>query len=169
MNKKVLASLGLAVALVATSMPAFAYGNSTAKVNETAEISANVEKEACTVYAEVGSQFTVTIPKTITLSGELKSGEYTVSCVGDIAGDEYVLVKPDASFEMEQDGKDNVTATITQATTMFRGDNYVDDLVDGEAKMATGATGSIDAQGLTAGAWNGTFNFEIALEQDATN
>lgn len=169
MNKKVLASLGLAVAVVATSMPVMAYTTSTASVDETKDITANVESESCTVHAEVGSQFTVTIPKKITLGGESKSGSYTVTCTGNIAGDEYVLVKPDETFAMSQSGKKDVTATVTQATTMFRGDNYVKDLVDGEAKMASGANGSISAQDLTAGSWNGTFNFEIELTQDAAN
>ena len=35
--------------------------------------------------------------------------------------------------------------------------------------MATGATGSIAASGLTSGGWNGTFNFTIALNQDSAD
>ena len=67
---------------------------------------------------------------------------------------------------MTQKGKADVTATVTQETTKFRADNYTTELVAGEAKMATGATGSITANGITSGSWNGTFNFAIALNED---
>lgn len=78
---------------------------------------------------------------------------------------------------MKQTGKADVTASITQAKTMFRGYNYNVELAATEVKMGDGAEqaseiidGSISAQDLTAGAWNGTFNFNIALEEDtATN
>ena len=60
---------------------------------------------------------------------------------------------------------------MTQGTTKFRADNYTTELEEGEAKMemATGATGSIAASGLTSGGWNGTFNFAIALNQDSAD
>ena len=115
---------------------------------------------------KVGSTFTVTIPKKITLSGETKAGTYNVTCNGDIAGTEFISVAPAASFDMTQKGKADVTATVTQETTKFRADNYTTELIAGEAKMATGATGSITADGITSGSWNGTFNFAIALNED---
>ena len=167
MKKKVLASLSLAAAMVATTMPAMAYTNSVGAVNETQEVSENKEAE-CEVYAEIGSTFTVTIPKKITLAGATKTGAYTVACTGDIAGDEYVSVVPDASFDMIQTGKTNVTASVTQETQNFRGNNYTGSVGTGEAKMEDGATGSISAAGLTAGAWKGTFNFTISLKQSGT-
>lgn len=185
MRKKVLASLSLAAAMIATTMPAMAAtpvegghdftqheGSTTeADVCMKQTVSSEDENKAaeCEVYAEIGSTFTVTIPKKITLSGTDKTGSYTVSCTGDIAGDEYVSVVPDGSFAMKQGGKDDVTATVTQATQSFRGDNYTKSLADGEAFMATGATGSISAKDLTAGAWKGTFNFAIALNQDSAS
>lgn len=162
MRKKFLSLALASVVLAGAVAPANAYTNSTGAVNETQDVSDNSTKE-CEVYAEVGSSYTVTIPKKITLDGAEKKGEYTVSCTGDIAGDEYVSVTPDATFAMSQDGKADVTASITQATTKFRGDNYTGSLVEGEALMESGAAGAIDAQGLTAGAWNGTFNFAINL------
>lgn len=178
MKKKVLASLGLVMAMVATTMPAMAYtqidkvqydenGNSVGEVHQTQEIESN-ESASCEVYAKVGSTFKVTIPKSITLSGETKTGEYKVACEGNIAGNEYITVAPDKNFAMTQTGKEAVTATVTQATTNFRDNNYATELVTGEAKMETGAEGSIDAQGLSAGAWNGVFNFAIALNTDPT-
>lgn len=181
MRKKAFASLALAGLMLAGSvMPASAAtivegghdftghqgkGTTTAEVCQQQEIDSD-EKASCDVYAEIGSQFTVTIPKKLTLDGSTKTGSYTVSCSGDIAGTEYVSVTPDESFAMKQTGKANVTASITQETTKFRGDNYTGSLVAGEDYMTKGATGSISAQDLTAGAWNGTFNFAVKLNTD---
>ena len=166
--KKIVSLAAVATMAAVCALPTFAYTNSTEAVNETQNISAN-ETAQTSVYAEVGSTFTVTIPKKITLSGETKSGTYNVTCTGDIAGDEFISVAPAASFDMTQKGKEDVTATVTQETTKFRADNYTTELEEGEAKMATGATGSIAASGLTSGGWNGTFNFTIALNQDSAD
>lgn len=182
MKKKVLASLSLAAAMVATTMPAMAatdvagghdsfethYGKVTTAETCKEQTVSDDETASCEVYAEIGSTFTVTIPKKITLSGSTRSGSYTVSCSGDIAGNEYVSVVPDASFDMIQTGKTNVTASVTQETQSFRGNNYTGSVGTGEAKMEDGATGSISAAGLTAGAWKGTFNFTISLKQSGT-
>ena len=163
--KKIVSFAAVAAMAAVCALPTFAYTNSTEAVNETQTISAN-ETAQTSVYAEVGSTFTVTIPKKITLSGETKSGAYNVTCTGDIAGDEVVAVEPDSSFNMVQAGQADVTAAVTQETTKLRADNYTTELVAGEAKMATGATGSIAAADLTAGAWDGNFNFAIALNQE---
>ena len=156
MRKMKLASLALAgLMLAGTMMPAMAYENSTANVDATAEITAPVDAEECEVYAEVGSDFTVTIPKKITLDGATKTGSYTVSCTGNIAGDEYVSVTPA-----------DVTASVTQETTKFRDNLFTGTKGAGEALMSEGASATIDAAGLTAGEWNGIFNFAINLNQD---
>ena len=160
--KKIVSLAAVATMAAVCALPTFAYTNSTETVNETQNISAN-ETAQTSVYAEVGSTFTVTIPKKITLSGETKSGTYNVTCT------EFISVTPAASFDMTQKGKADVTATVTQETTKFRADNYTTELIAGEAKMATGATGSITASGLTSGGWNGTFNFTIALNQDSAD
>ena len=160
--KKIVSLAAVATMAAVCALPTFAYTNSTESVNETQNISAN-ETAQTSVYAEVGSTFTVTIPKKITLSGETKSGTYNVTCTGDIAGTEFISVTPAASFDMTQKGKADVTATVTQETTKFRADNYTTELIAGEAKMATG---SITANGITSGSWNGTFNFAIALNED---
>ena len=51
------------------------------------------------LYAKwVPERFSVTIPKRITLSGETKSGTYTVTCTGAIGDSRYISVVPDSSF-----------------------------------------------------------------------
>lgn len=185
MNKRSLA-MGLALAMACSAVVpamAYTYKNSEGKVVSTQDFTDNQEAANCTVYAEVGSSFKVTIPKHIIMDGSTKTGEYKINVTGDIAGDQFVKVVPASSFEMIQPGKDNVTTTIKQETTMFRGANYVPD-VDGTTtvKMADApnaesedpaeATGYLYADGdaengserLTAGAWNGNFDFAISLE-----
>lgn len=171
MKNKII-SLGLLATLICTSMPVYGYTDSVGTVDETQTIQSN-EAAQCEIYAEVGSEFTVTIPKQITLDGESKTGTYTISCKGDIAGDEYVSVIPDASFTMSQQGKADATANITQAKRQFRTNRYGAALLDTEVLMndASGAngttiSGTIEASALTAGAWNGVFNFTIALTQE---
>ena len=96
MNKKHI-SLMLAALMCFTSIiPSFAYdydidekGNSVEEVEYQ-----NTEDEDYTnvtnVFAEIGSEYKVTIPKTIVLSGVTKSADYYVKVEGDIAGYETV-------------------------------------------------------------------------------
>lgn len=67
---------------------------------------------------------------------------------------------------MKQAGKADVTASVTQETTKFRDNLFTGTKGAGEALMSEGASATIDAAGLTAGEWNGIFNFAINLNQD---
>lgn len=112
-------------------------------------------KPTCNVYATLPSSFTVIIPKTVILEGATNgSGSYTVRVTGDIAGNESVVVKPDATVTMKQEGKDDVTAAISQ--------NSVWDY-SGLVAPSNAHVGTITASGLTAGSWVGTFNFDISI------
>lgn len=108
-------------------------------------------------------RFTVTIPKRITLSGETKSGTYNITCTGNIKDYRYVSVIPDSSFTMTQKGKENITATTVQQITKFRAEDYTGSLGDNETEMGTDIEGVIEASSLSAGSWNGVFNFKINL------
>ena len=160
--------MGLAVlALAGGTVPAYA-ATGTTGTNSTPAVTTTEAKEganAVNVYAEIGESYTVTIPKTITLDGTTKSGSYTVNVVGDIEGSKSVSVVPDASFKMSQTGKDDVTASITQAKNKFYTANSTHQLEATEENFGKDVTGTITASALTAGAWNGTFNFNIALNE----
>ena len=108
-------------------------------------------------------RFTITIPKRITLSGETKSGTYTVTCTGNIKDYRYVSVIPDSSFTITQKGKESITATTVQQITKFRAEDYTGSLEADETEMGTDIEGTINTPDLTAGSWNGTFNFKINL------
>lgn len=171
MRKAILSKVAGATATVmmATSLfvPTFAdshYTDSTQSI-ETEKKSSDGVKE-CKVYAEVGSTFEVIVPKEITLNGTSKEVSYQISCKGDIAGDEYVKVAPASTITMKQTSKPDVSASVEQNITMFRDNLYTPTLKAGEALMSSGGSGSITAHTLSAGSWEGAFNFDIALMQD---
>ena len=119
----------------------------------------NQTDKTTTVYAEIGSEFKVTIPKKIVLSGTTKSGTYTVTVEGDIAGLEVISVTPDSAVTLSSKDKADVIGTITQDKL-----NWTYSEIYTDSKIL--ANGSISASGITAGAWNGTFNFAIKLENN---
>lgn len=112
-----------------------------------------------TVYADIDTEYTVTLPKVAKLDKATKDSDYTVKVQGDIAGTDSVIVEPETSFAMHTDGKDDVTATVSQTKTKFEASEITGD----------GATeaGKIAAPGLTAGSWNGSFNFNVQLRKAA--
>ena len=119
----------------------------------------NQTDKTTTVYAEIGSEFKVTIPKKIVLDGATKSGTYTVTVEGDIAGLEVINVTPDSAVTLSSKDKADVIGTITQDKL-----NWTYSEIYTDSKIL--ANGSISASGITAGAWNGTFNFAIKLENN---
>ena len=159
MNKKYI-SLLLAGLICFTSItPTFAYDlDSSGNSIENVEYQ-NTKDEDFTnqtnVFAELGSEYKVTIPKTIVLSGTTKKANYTVKVEGDIAGYETVNVVPDSSVELRTKNKDSQTGTITQDKTAWKFDNFDVD-----------ANGTVEASSLTAGKWSGTFNFNINLDNE---
>ena len=144
------------------------------------EIENEVGTQSATVYAKVGSSFKVTIPKVIVLKGvrgAASTATYKVDVDGDIAGNEYVKVQPDATFAMKQAGKAVVDATVAQELVKYRAYNYTKTPAAGEVKIAENqadviadgeGTGTVSAT-LTAGKWQGTFNFDIQLMDDDGN
>lgn len=109
-----------------------------------------------TVYADIDTEYTVTLPKTIKLDSADKNSDYSVKVQGDIAGTDSILVEPEASFAMHTNGKDDVTATVTQTKTKFEASEITGD--------GTTTTGSVSATGLTAGSWNGSFHFNVEMK-----
>ena len=153
MKRKLMSYLLAVITLINTVTPALAattYTDST----ESVEYHKHTEDyTGTTVYAEIGSEFKVTIPKKVTLDGALKSGTYNVLVEGDIAGNEYVKVVPETYFLLYTKDKAPIPATVSQDRT---GWSFLD--------FGTKANGLIETEGMTAGAWNGTFNFNIKLE-----
>ena len=121
------------------------------------------------VLYELGSTFSVVIPKRIVLDATSKDSDYVVRVYGDISSDKKVTVAPqDALTEIEGINfymkdqatagtkKDDVQADVTQAVV---------DWTSAEVCKADGTTknGKVAAPTITAGNWKGTFNFNITL------
>ena len=153
-----ISSLILSGLMITSALPAFAYekdvnGNSVEFINYQNSEDSNVTN----VYAEIGSEYKVTIPKTIILSGIDKKADYYVKVEGDIAGYETVNVVPDETVNLYTKNKDVQAGTITQDKTAWKFDNF-----------DVNANGTVEASGLTAGKWSGTFNFNIELSDEQT-
>ena len=114
------------------------------------------------------SNYSVIVPKTITLDGS-RHGEYSVTVTGDIPCSKRVYVSPvdgiDATEKMDfymkdqttENGKTDVAATITQNKVYWNHE---------EVSNAYKETGSVNADGLSAGTWKGTFEIAINLLDD---
>ena len=114
-------------------------------------------QEYSSSLATINSNFTITIPKTLALAGsgdDFSVGNYTIDINGDIEDDEVLIVKPDDNFYLSSVGKDDVLAEINQENTRWY-----------NTQLKNTTSGNINAK-LSAGLWNGTFNFDISVEKD---
>lgn len=150
MRRKLLSAmlgLSMAASMAMPAMTAFA-------ADGTQTITQTKPDASCEVTINGGdSTFSVTIPKTITGSGDSGTMNYTVEISGDIAGDEQIVVTPAISVELAQSKKAPVTATITQDKKTWACD-----------ELDTVGNGEITYQNVKAGTYTGTFNFNIGLE-----
>ena len=156
-------SLTLAASLIFSAMPAYANTQYTDSTHEVIDIDTPISKDDnsnCDVYAEIGSEFKVTIPKHITLDGATKKGTYNISVEGDIAGKETIKVVPEEAVTLSSKDKADVIGTIAQDKTKW---SYNEILSNNKIL----GNGLIDANKITAGAWNGTFNFNVSLTENS--
>lgn len=114
------------------------------------------------VYAVIGEDFEVIIPKTIVLSGKSKSASFEVKVLGDIAGQSKITVTPDDVVVLSAANKDDISAAISQDKIEWS----VDEIIEPSNVVANG---SIDASGITAGKWSGNFDFTIGFEGMTTH
>lgn len=119
--------------------------------------------EEVEVTASKASSFRVTIPKKITLNGETGTGTFTVKVEGDLAEGKTVTVQPDANFTMTQEGKDDITVTITQNKTTFSASDFA---MQPDSTMAATTVGNLSMSDISAGIWEGSFDFLISTNID---
>lgn len=175
--KKRLVSL-LSVGILSTElligMPAFA---EELVVDQNTDLVTN--PAMVTVTAEVGGQFTVTIPKEMVLTLQDDGSyqcDYTVDVDGTIADNAYVSVIPQSEINISTQGKDGVVVSVTQGIKNFRSSTYAEDLSGStdttkiDAADATPeATGNLSVKEgytLSSGSWEGVLLFDIALNWD---
>lgn len=119
--------------------------------------------QSVAVSANQGSVFSVTIPKKITLENTIKGkseSNYTVEVRGDIASNEVLKVTPDNSFNMNQDGGRTFPVSVTQTVTTA----VWNEMTEVNPKTISG---NLSGTNMTAGDWQGTFNFNISLDKKA--
>ena len=158
MKRKHLISFLLALTMtVGCTMPRIvnaatdANGNSKAQTT-TQEVNEETQAQSVAVDATVASTFSVSVPKTIQLDGAKKSASYKVTCSGDFPANKKVTVVPEANVTLFSVNKSEVIAAISQDKTEW----LYDDNTEGK--------GTITADTISAGIWNGVFNFNITFE-----
>ena len=105
------------------------------------------------VSVKIPSTYKITIPKKIDISGVTKKANYYVKVEGEISDTAAISVVPDETIEFKSKGANLVFGTITQDKVQWKYDD-----------LDTNAIGEIDASNLRAGEWEGSFNFNIAIE-----
>lgn len=115
-------------------------------------------ENATNVYALLHSEYNITIPKTVVLNGDTKEANYIVKAEGDIAGYEILNIVPSSSFKLYSKNKSAVDASISQDITSWTYDT-----------LGTDGNGKISAPKLSAGNWNGNFDFNIELTRNRKN
>lgn len=185
MKKKFLTFLLAGAMMFNFAIPVFAetdYSTSEAGVIDTyTGITSDTDTNKTTVKVTQSSSFKVSIPKTVSLNGKVNEenkGTYLVSAEGNIASDEIIVVSPAVkSFYLidKSSAKENIIATIYQPVINFVGNenknkNYSNNNsvigmsgTNGVQKAET--TGTISVDKLSAGDWEGSFNFHIALKK----
>lgn len=103
------------------------------------------------------SRFSVTVPKNIIGEGSEGTLSYTVTLEGDIAGNELVHVVPDESVTLSQKNKSDIIADVNQDKVRWAADEL--DII---------GNGAITYEGVSAGTWDGAFNFNIALKSKSS-
>ena len=113
------------------------------------------------VKASIKSSYEVMLPKTMSvINGD---NAYTVNVKGDLAGDEEIAVVPDATVSLSSEGKNAIKGNITQEKQTF---TYADaSKKTNDVLTGTDAAGNISINGLTAGHWTGTFNFNVGTNK----
>ena len=175
MNKRICSAF-LAGVMLTSLFPITAFGASVGSVNTDKITGEDTVQGQKTVYSEIqlsdtstnvfltvdDSELLVSLPSTVIVSGTPNAngeyiGEYSVGVEGDMAANKIVTIEPESySTELKQVGKDNEQALISQQQTSFTTQDFAD---------KTTTTGSVTAQGLTAGSWNSEFNFVININK----
>jgi hypothetical protein len=117
------------------------------------------ETSSSDLYLSCPSDFTVTIPKAITLDSD-KKAEYSISITGSIRNNEILTVKPQSSVITMSEAdklKSDITGTITQTNYQW---------TDSDISQKTAYSGTVSVPDLSAGQWTGKLIFSILLQEN---
>ena len=162
----------MATVMAASAIPTTVFAASIGSVHTDSNLGQDSAQNAKTKYTEVveddsqtavyltvdDKNRVVSLPTSLVLAGTPNErgeyiAKYSVGVSGDMSGDKVVTIEPDnVRVPLKSAGKNDKTAIIEQPKTEFT----TDDL-----KISVQANGTITADRLTAGCWNGSFNFNI--------
>lgn len=152
MKKRLLAFTLAATMLLGSAMTVSAADDVTEITQASTSKTATVN-----VSTTITETYTVKVPKTITLDA---SGNYTktgaIAVTGNLAGNKQVTVTVPATVALKATGKTDVSGSITSTKDTFT----FEELANGAEKTSDL---TIQATGLTAGDWKGTFVVTVAL------
>lgn len=166
-NTKLMTALMAGTMIAGSILPAFAE-EVKVPINPTGTQSAAVTYDS-TPKLDPSDTYAVMIPKNIDM-GNKKTATYKVGVAGEMT-EVSITITPASSFEMVKstDETMTVTANVTQADTDWSPEELKGTMV------STGDTsyridhyvmheGTISAQDLTEGVWNGTLTFTIGIK-----
>lgn len=176
MNKNKILSICLATTMIVNALPMTVFASSIGSSADNTNIGEDTAQNAKTQYTEIAesnaqtqvyltvsdSDLIVSLPTTVIVSGTPDKqgqyvGNYSIGVKGDMTGDKTVNIEPDnTDVELIQKGKTPMSATIQQNQTEFTTDDF---------KNNAQTTGIVSADRLTAGSWNGEFNFNININK----
>lgn len=167
MNKnKILTAVMAGTMMMGSVLPVCAATTDYDPISQTEVGEAGTSRDTEVLY-DLGSTFSVVIPKRIILDATSKDSDYAVRVYGDISSDKKVTVAPqDALTDIEGINfhmKDQAAIGTKKADVQANVTQDVVDWTSAEVTADTSKGGNVAAPTITAGSWKGTFNFNIAL------
>lgn len=167
MNKnKILTAVMAGTMMMGSVLPVCAATTDYDPISQTEVGESGTSRDTEVLY-DLGSTFSVVIPKRIVLDATSKDSDYAVRVYGDISSDKKVTVAPqDALTDIEGINfymKDQATIGTKKADVQANVTQDVVDWTSAEVTADTSKDGNVAAPTITAGSWKGTFNFNIAL------
>lgn len=167
MNKnKILTAVMAGTMMMGSVLPVCAATTDYDPISQTEVGEAGISRDTEVLY-DLGSTFSVVIPKRIVLDATSKDSDYAVRVYGDISSDKKVTVAPQDALT-DIDGvnfymKDQAEKGVKKADVQADVTQDVVDWTSAEVTADTSKNGNVEAPTITAGSWKGTFNFNIAL------
>ena len=166
-------SIATACAIALAGIPAYA-DYSTGEVTETETVTGSTTEEttsSTSVSASRSEEFSVTIPKTISLDGSENNPtqSFNVTVSGDIIGSSSIRVTSDETFLLKQTGKADVVvnagydhtwegADVTETGTSYSGTLTVPETITVDTETVPNK--------LSGGYWTGSVTFRIQYVSD---
>ena len=142
------------VALIVTSILC---SSTTVNAEDTQIITQDNQTQTVNVTAKIASSYTVTAPKEIILS-TTEDTTFAIKVIGDIAGNEVLLVQSSKTLAMQTNGQLPVTTDVSIAKQQFA----YSDIVTEQTVQCT-IKKPVD---IASGTWEGLLTFTTSLVQD---